>query len=109
MLFYFACEAAGALCARHSLRPLFLEARIIMHHSGASASRECEGVCAQIHGRRPCESRDPYSGTSRWVQMADAFHDTNIGGYGDEGVALTRWSRLALRLAGTTPVLLWRV
>src|ERR1700731_2311936 len=28
MLFYFACEAAGALSARHSLRPLFGGSRI---------------------------------------------------------------------------------
>src|SRR5712675_750001 len=33
-LFYFACEAAGASCARHSLRPQLGES--FTHHSGAS-------------------------------------------------------------------------
>jgi hypothetical protein len=32
-LFYFACEAAGASSARHSLRPLLGES--FTHHSGA--------------------------------------------------------------------------
>src|SRR5215208_1556622 len=36
MLFYFACEAAGALSARHSLRPLFSEGERIVHRSGVS-------------------------------------------------------------------------
>jgi hypothetical protein len=34
MLFYFACEAAGALRARHSLRPLFIEGRTSCKTSG---------------------------------------------------------------------------
>jgi hypothetical protein len=36
MLFYFACEAAGAASARHSLRPLFSEGRIYWQASDAS-------------------------------------------------------------------------
>jgi hypothetical protein len=36
MLFYFACEAAGALSIRLSLRPLNLWAENILHDSGAS-------------------------------------------------------------------------
>src|SRR5256885_9344397 len=43
MLFYFACEAAGASCARHSLRPLSL-GETFMHNSGASRRENVE-VC----------------------------------------------------------------
>src|SRR5205814_1256235 len=43
MLFYFACEAAGASRARHSLRPLF--GRKIHASLGRIAPRECGGVC----------------------------------------------------------------
>jgi hypothetical protein len=41
MLFYFACEAAGASSARHSLRPL--SGGRIIHHSGTR--REIAEVC----------------------------------------------------------------
>src|SRR5204863_1570115 len=34
--FIFACEAAGASSARHSLRPLMFWGERVMHHSGAS-------------------------------------------------------------------------
>jgi len=40
--FYFACEAAGASCARHSLRPRC--SRVAVINSGALASRESELV-----------------------------------------------------------------
>src|SRR5439155_1836589 len=39
-------EAAGALGARHSPRPRFFQGERFMHHSGASAPREC-GVVSQ--------------------------------------------------------------
>jgi hypothetical protein len=42
MLFYFACEAAGALGARHSLRPLF-RGEGNVHNSDASR-RENAGL-----------------------------------------------------------------
>src|SRR5437868_920511 len=45
MLFYFACEAAGASRARHSLRPYFFRGRRFMHHSGAGRRGNAE-VCA---------------------------------------------------------------
>src|SRR5436305_2987597 len=47
MLFYFACEAAGASRARHSLRPLFLRGEWIVYDSGASRCEIVE-VCAIV-------------------------------------------------------------
>src|SRR5438270_7488916 len=41
---FFACEAAGASRARHSLRPHLCWAGKFMHHSGVEPSRECGGV-----------------------------------------------------------------
>src|SRR5437773_12203836 len=43
-LFYFACEAAGALRARHSLRPLFSLGEKFLQTSGASR-REIAESC----------------------------------------------------------------
>jgi hypothetical protein len=48
----FACEAAGASSARHSPRPRSLQGEMIMHHSGADAPRECEGVFVLRAGSR---------------------------------------------------------
>ena len=61
---FFAREAAGALSARHSLRPLISEGQ------GFRITRAC--LCREIvdarrlfdnrnNSRRPCESRDPYA------------------------------------------------
>src|SRR3954453_7311650 len=47
MLFYFACEAAGASSARHSLLPLFLRGEWIMHDSGAGRRGNVNG-CLKI-------------------------------------------------------------
>src|SRR5437763_2818030 len=44
MLFYFACEAAGASRARHSLRPLMFQMAQPTAKLGRIASRECGGV-----------------------------------------------------------------
>ena len=43
-LFYFACEAAGASSARHSLRPLISEDGMFRIKLGRIAPRECGGV-----------------------------------------------------------------
>src|SRR5258707_11278773 len=43
-LFYFACEAAGALSARHSLRPLFSERRNNFAKLGPIAPRDRGGA-----------------------------------------------------------------
>jgi hypothetical protein len=43
---FFAREAAGALDARHSLRPLISKGGLFMHNSGAFASRE--GGCSSV-------------------------------------------------------------
>src|ERR1700722_3801188 len=51
MLFYFACEAAGASSARHSLRPLF-GGRDLLANLGRIAPRECGSV-----SQRHCEER----------------------------------------------------
>jgi hypothetical protein len=40
----FACEAAGALSARHSLRPHLFRGRKVHQKLGRLAPRECEGV-----------------------------------------------------------------
>jgi hypothetical protein len=48
MLFYFACEAAGALGARHSLRPLFSDGGSKEQNSGEIAPREREVVAVVI-------------------------------------------------------------
>jgi aspartate aminotransferase-like enzyme len=50
MLFIFACEAAGASCAQHSLRPLKLRGQDIRAKLARNARRECEVV-----SRRHCE------------------------------------------------------
>jgi hypothetical protein len=44
MLFYFACEAAGALSARHSLRPLLFQTRKSSGKTRAHARRDRESV-----------------------------------------------------------------
>ncbi len=49
---FFACEAAGASSARHSLRPRFLSGETIMHNSGVDVPRECGGVLLQSMERR---------------------------------------------------------
>src|SRR5438477_1941695 len=43
MLFYFACEAAGASCARHSLRPFQFEGETfdVRTRAPAARSRRC--------------------------------------------------------------------
>src|SRR5579859_8127476 len=63
-LFYFACEAAGALSARHSLRPLIQRAegsnanlaRMMRRECEAVSPRHClrqtQSVCAREHLRR---------------------------------------------------------
>ena len=45
-LFYFACEAAGALSARHSLRPLVGEGKTFRVNLGRIAPRDCEAAFA---------------------------------------------------------------
>src|SRR3954452_15174463 len=44
MLFYFACEAAGASRAWHSLRPLIFRCANLQAKLGRIAPRECGGV-----------------------------------------------------------------
>src|SRR5450759_5588074 len=46
--FYFAREAAGASCARHSPRPLIGEGRTLLAKLGRIARRECEVISAVI-------------------------------------------------------------
>jgi hypothetical protein len=48
MLFSFECEAAGALSARHSLRPLISERPTNIQNSGEIAPRDRGGVFAVI-------------------------------------------------------------
>src|SRR6266576_3680514 len=55
MLFYFACEAAGALRARHSLRPQFFRANGFCKTSGASRRGNAETYLKLE--RRHCEER----------------------------------------------------
>src|SRR2546421_274784 len=59
--FIFACEAAGASRARHSLRPLSW-GRMNLQASGAFTPRECGGVCN--YHRRHCEERKRRSNPS---------------------------------------------
>src|ERR1700722_10293530 len=58
-LFYFACEAAGASSARHSLRPLFSEGRCV----GKARANCVAGTQKRAFTQhcRPCERRDPYA------------------------------------------------
>src|ERR1700738_79590 len=51
-LFYFACEAAGASCARHSLRPLMFRGGMFSQNSRENPRRD-RGVVS----RRHCEER----------------------------------------------------
>jgi hypothetical protein len=44
--FYFACEAAGASSARHSLRPLISESGMLLAKLGENARRDREAVSA---------------------------------------------------------------
>src|ERR1700687_3811970 len=46
--FYFACEAAGASCARHSLRPLISEGRTFIAKLARNVQRDREAVFAVI-------------------------------------------------------------
>jgi hypothetical protein len=48
--FSFGPEAAGASCARHSLRPLISESEKFMHSSGEFTPRECKGVFDECEG-----------------------------------------------------------
>src|SRR5467141_26115 len=50
-LFYFACEAAGASSARHSLRPLILEGatlRVKLARKCAARSRSCDSLSVRL-------------------------------------------------------------
>src|SRR5579863_3273592 len=80
---FFPREAAGAMGARHSPRPLFSLGGSFWHSPGAIGVAECAGVCLHVMARRdggescgclkiwigaarvtlrrrPCERRDPY-------------------------------------------------
>jgi hypothetical protein len=69
VLFYFARKAAGALGARHSLRPLISEGGTKEQNSGEITSRECETVprhCEEesdeaIHSYSLCRSMDCFA------------------------------------------------
>jgi hypothetical protein len=47
---FFTHEAAGASCARHSLRPLISGDGKFMHSSGEFMPRECKGVFDEAEG-----------------------------------------------------------
>jgi hypothetical protein len=51
--FYFACEAAGAASARHSLRPLFSESGIFLANLGRIRPRDREAA----FGERDIDAR----------------------------------------------------
>src|SRR5260370_33277551 len=94
---HFAREAAGALAARHSLRPLISEGGTLRTKLARNARRDREAVSAMMAvvwkvksmdgrsarcplarcrgkiPRRPCESRDPYAAPSLSAPRADAF------------------------------------
>src|SRR5579863_10254431 len=52
--FYFACEATGALSARHSLR-LYVRGERFMNNSGVFTRRDREGVAGSHTGCLKCE------------------------------------------------------
>jgi hypothetical protein len=58
VLFSRAREAAGALCARHSLRPLFSERRNNLHNSGEIAPRD-RGVMFAVIASEAKQSISP--------------------------------------------------
>src|SRR5204862_7298182 len=77
MLFYFACEAAGASRARHSLRPLMFQMAGRTAKLG-HAPRERGGVClkhaaplnlAPLAGRGPRRSAATYRGEGDYPQV----------------------------------------
>jgi hypothetical protein len=53
MLFYFACEAAGAIGARRFLYPLFAEEEDFSHNSDASRREIADVYPASFHSRMP--------------------------------------------------------
>src|SRR4051794_16168909 len=57
MLFYFACEAAGASNARHSLLPLFLEAAV--GRARAFSRGESAEVCVLVRSWRILSRQKP--------------------------------------------------
>src|SRR5438046_9663215 len=65
-LFYFACEAAGALRARHSLRPLISKGRLLHAQLGRFTPRECKGVCHR-HCEEPLRRSNPAFFAARWI------------------------------------------
>src|SRR5256714_13688543 len=70
MLFYFACEAAGASRARHSLRPLFLRGEWIVHDSGAS--RRENAICCLKIG---CDTFPCHHPRKRMIQYSTVTDD----------------------------------
>src|SRR5258706_6513487 len=68
VLFYFAREAAGALSARHSLRPLFSERQTNLQNSGEIAPRD-RGVMKFFTSLRGAKRRSNpfFLWAARWI------------------------------------------
>src|SRR6478672_13631802 len=64
-LFSFGPEAAGASCARHSLRPLFSEARTFLQTSGKS----CRGIAESCEFGIENLDATAVSSLSRWERV----------------------------------------
>jgi hypothetical protein len=66
MLFYFACEAAGASSARHSLRPLF-KGKEILANLGHIVSRDRETVSTSLRGAQATKQSTLTCFAARWI------------------------------------------
>ena len=72
--FYFACEAAGASCARHSLRPLISEGRTSMQNSGAGRG-EIAKSCLDVIARGKATKQSSFL----FLGAMDCFAEPVIG------------------------------
>src|SRR6266403_942488 len=79
-LFYFACEAAGALSARHSLRPLLLgEANEFLQTSGESRREIAESYVKSVILRcEPCGALAPLGEPRRMGGRAVVLRDASL-------------------------------
>src|SRR5579863_4102490 len=92
--FYFACEAAGASSARHSLRPRFLEGISIIprtqmasREGGHTPRRHClrqtQSVCARERKRRSNPTSLPRQNGLLRYRSQWKFVDTFVNGESD--------------------------
>src|SRR2546423_12271699 len=80
MLFYFACEAAGALSARHSLRPLKFQTRKSTGKTRAHARRDRGAVShCRVVPAHATRTRGPITTVVYWSTRHQPSYETTKG------------------------------